>query len=77
MAENSSWLGNQPQEAITVEARSHGAVSMLWKPFLKKGSGSVQRRLVATRERKYVPKGGFISEECLPSSEVLDCEILS
>eukprot|EP00884_Botryococcus_braunii_P012519 jgi/Botrbrau1/21268/Bobra.39_2s0058.1 len=70
MAENLSWIGNQPDRCLSIEPSNdvtdsgYNAVSMSKQkqPFLRKGSGNVQKRLAASKERKYVPKGGFLKD---------------
>lgn len=78
MAENLSWIGNQPNRYQSLDPSNIGiesgpcvaSRSKPKQPFLRKGSGNVQRRLAASKERKYVPKGGFLKDCVTLPSEV-------
>jgi hypothetical protein len=84
MDENASWVANQPDpERLPLKSLGGKAGLPLSdtatpqrpkrkQPFLRKGSGSVEKRLEASRQRKYVPKGGFLTgspeEASIPGS---------
>jgi hypothetical protein len=79
MPENISWIGNQSDQLLS-ESNPHSgkelgvgepSVAKPKQPFLRKGSGNVQKRLAAARERKYVPKGGFLTESTTSPTEVI------
>jgi hypothetical protein len=86
MDENASWVANQPDPERLAPNLIGGKGGLPLadtptpqrpkrkQPFLRKGSGSVEKRLEASRQRKYVPNGGFLTgsaeEASIPGSSV-------